>query len=91
MDTDDEMEPRNDITRRRVPLTTDGNSRKKTRMDGIDDTKGFKHRLDVNIMGHFNWQVTHKHRTEWLVSCGNWYRDVTKEERRSLKEFIPVV
>ena len=56
----------------------------------MDDTKGFKHRLDI-IIGHFNWQVAHKHLTEWLVSCGNWYQDVTKEERRSLKEFIPVV
>ena len=57
---------------------TDGNSRKKQGWMEWMTTKGFKHRLDI-IIGHFNWQVTHKHRTEWLVSCGNWYRDVTKE------------
>ena len=54
MDTDDGMEPRNDKT-----TGTIGNGRelaKKTRMDGMGDTKRFKHRLDI-IIGHFNWQV----------------------------------
>ena len=62
---------------------------KKTRMDGVDDAKRLKGRLDDKI-GYFERQVTNINGANGLVSGGDWYRDVAEEERGALEEIVPV-
>ena len=85
---------RNGTTERHYETTgVIGHRRKlaeETRMNRVDNTKGFKHGLHI-IVGHFKRQITNKHETNGLVGSGNRNRDITKEERRSIKEIVPVV
>ena len=54
-------------------------------MDGVDDTKRLKGRLDDTI-GYFELQITNRNGANGLVSDGDWYRDVDEEERGALEE-----
>ena len=55
----------------------------------MDDTKGLKRRLDITIR-NFKREDTDENRTDGQVGSGDWYRDIPKEEGRSLEEVVPV-